>query len=49
MSTVCKLKKTSKFYIFTKGAPDILINYCSKYLDKNNEVSPINEKYRAEL
>lgn len=49
MSTVCKLKKNAKFYIFTKGAPDILINYCSKYLDKNNEVSPINEKYRAEL
>lgn len=49
MSTVCRLKKSSKFYIFTKGAPDILVNYCSKYLDKNNEVSPINEKYRAEL
>jgi magnesium-transporting ATPase (P-type) len=49
MSCICKLKKTSKFYIFTKGAPEILLTYCSKYLDKNNEVSNINERYRTEL
>jgi magnesium-transporting ATPase (P-type) len=42
MSCICKLQKTSKNYIFTKGAPDILVNYCTKYIDKNNEILPIN-------
>jgi magnesium-transporting ATPase (P-type) len=49
MSCIARLRKDSKCYIFTKGAPDILINYCTKFLDKNNEVIPINEKYRQEL
>lgn len=38
MSCICKLKKTGKNYIFVKGAPDVLINFCKKYLDKNNEI-----------
>ena len=49
MSCITKLKKTSKCYIFTKGAPDILINYCRFYLDKNNQVAIFNEKARHQL
>lgn len=49
MSAICKIRKSGKFYIFSKGAPEILVNYCSKFLDKNNEVTAINERYRAEL
>jgi P-type Ca2+ transporter type 2C len=49
MSTICKLKKNGKFYIFSKGAPEILVNYCSKFWDMNNEVTAINERFKAEL
>ena len=49
MSCIARLRKDNKCYIFTKGAPDILINYCTKFLDKNNEVISINERYRQEL
>jgi magnesium-transporting ATPase (P-type) len=49
MSTICRLNKNGKYYIVSKGAPEILVNYCSKFLDKNNEVSAINERYKAEL
>ncbi len=36
MSAVCRIRKNGKYYIFSKGAPEILVNYCSKFLDKNN-------------
>ena len=32
--------------IYSKGAPDILINNCSRYIDKNGNASPINQDYR---
>jgi P-type E1-E2 ATPase len=49
MSAICRLKKSGKYYIFCKGAPEIVLKYCSKYLDKSNEATPINERFRAEL
>jgi Ca2+ transporting ATPase len=49
MSVICKLTKRNKYYIFSKGAPEILVDYCSKYIDKNGEVASIDEQYRQQL
>lgn len=49
MSVICRLRKSGKYYIFSKGAPEILVNYCTKFLDKNNEVTAINERFKTEL
>ena len=49
MSSICKLSKSNKYYIFSKGAPEILINYCNRYVDKSNQIVPINDKFKEDL
>lgn len=41
-------KYGNKYLIVTKGAPDVLLTKCSKYMDKNNEYTLQNNK-KAEL
>ncbi|MHA1975591.1 MAG: calcium-translocating P-type ATPase, PMCA-type [Candidatus Hodarchaeales archaeon] len=47
MSVVVKDQK-NKFYVFMKGAPDVLINMCTQYLTKG-ELKPLDERTRAIL
>ncbi len=47
MSVVVKNSK-NKFFVFMKGAPDILINLCTDYLI-GNEVRPLTPKIRFDL
>lgn len=46
MTTVHKCG--NKYLVVTKGAPDVLLNKCNKYLDKNSEYTLQNNK-KAEL
>jgi len=49
MSAICKLTKQNKYYIFSKGAPEILINYCNRYVDRNNQVVNITDQFKEDL
>lgn len=35
--------------IASKGAPDVMINYCSKYIDENGESQPITKEFKDAL
>lgn len=44
MATVyCDDKKIN--YAFVKGAPDFMLEHCSRYISKNGSISKINESY----
>jgi Ca2+-transporting ATPase len=47
MSVVVKTLK-DEYFVFMKGAPDVLINLCSKYLTKG-EIKPLNDGIRSKL
>jgi Ca2+ transporting ATPase len=49
MSVVYKLSKNSKYFIFSKGAPELLIEECSSFVDKSGKVVPINSTFRQEF
>lgn len=40
MSTICMVK--DKYFMFSKGAPDVLIEDCNRYLDKEGGSKPID-------
>lgn len=44
MATVYQDDKGTK-YVFVKGAPDFLLPYCTKYVNKNGSVSKITTDY----
>ena len=44
MCTIYEDDKGSS-YAFVKGAPDFLLPYCTKYINKNGQVSKINEAF----
>ena len=44
MTTVSKVD--GKQYVFTKGAPDFLLERCSKYIDKNGDSQNITADYK---
>ncbi|MBU4124581.1 MAG: cation-transporting P-type ATPase, partial [Nanoarchaeota archaeon] len=46
MSVLCK-EKSGKF-VYSKGAPEIIINNC-KYMQKNNKVIKINEREKKKI
>ena len=48
MSAICQMDN-GKNYIFSKGAPEILINYCTHYIDKNGEVASIDGDFKDQL
>jgi magnesium-transporting ATPase (P-type) len=48
MATVYVDEKNTT-YVFVKGAPDFLIDGCSKYINKNGTVSKINNDYLNEM
>lgn len=40
-------KKTT--YVFVKGAPDFLLEHCTRFINKNGTVSKINSDFLAEI
>ena len=48
MSAICEMED-KKHYIFSKGAPEILIQYCSHYVDRNGETVTITQDFKDEL
>jgi magnesium-transporting ATPase (P-type) len=48
MSVVCKMED-GKTVIFSKGAPDFLLNNCSSFIDKNGEIKPLDDDFRSVL
>ena len=45
----CIVKINNKFVIYSKGAPDLLLPVCAKYLAKNGELKTIDGDYKAVL
>ncbi|KAL4492150.1 hypothetical protein ABPG73_003098 [Tetrahymena malaccensis] len=47
MTTVCKSKKGGQgtLRVYTKGAPEILIELCSKFINKSGQVQEINQSF----
>ena len=44
MTTVSKIEEQQ--YVFTKGAPDFVIERCSKYIDKDGNSQDITADYK---
>lgn len=45
----CIVQIDNKFYIYSKGAPDLLLPECSKYVAKNGELKNIDVDYKSLL
>lgn len=45
----CIVQIGEKYYIYSKGAPDLLLPECSKYVGKNGEVKSVDEDYKNVL
>lgn len=42
-------KDLNKFRVFCKGAPEIVLNFCSSYLNKENEAIELDSEKKQEL
>lgn len=42
----CIAQIDNKFFIYSKGAPDLLLPECSKYVAKNGELKNIDQDYK---
>ena len=42
----CIVDIDSKYYIYSKGAPDLLLPECAKYVAKNGEVKTVDEEFK---
>ena len=49
MSVICQLNKNKKFYIFSKGAPEILLESCKYYINKTNSIAEIDGNYKEQF
>lgn len=49
MSVIYQVSKTKKFFIFSKGAPEILLESCKYYISKTNSISEIDSNWRDEF
>ncbi len=49
MTTVYKTSDMGKYVVYVKGAPDILLPYCTKIIGKGGEVSELDARGRLEL
>jgi magnesium-transporting ATPase (P-type) len=49
MSVVYYLSDRKRYYIFSKGAPEILIQNCKYYMDKDGKNVPIDSNFNAEF
>lgn len=47
MSVIFYHSKKQKYYIFSKGAPEILIDSCKYYINKTSNTTEINETWRG--
>ena len=48
MATVYADEKGTN-YVFVKGAPDFLLEHCTKYINKNGAVSKINSDFVEQI
>lgn len=49
MSVIYNLEKKNQHYIFSKGAPEILLESCSRRIDKTGSIVPIDASWREEF
>jgi magnesium-transporting ATPase (P-type) len=49
MSVIFCHSKKQKYYIFSKGAPEILIESCKYYINKTNQTTEINETWKKDF
>jgi P-type Ca2+ transporter type 2B len=49
MSVIYYNEEKKKHYIFSKGAPEILLENCKQYISKTNVVTPIDSSWREEF
>lgn len=45
----CIVKVDDKYFIYSKGAPDLLLPECSTYVGKNGEIKKIDTDYKSVL
>ena len=46
MSVIYNLEKKNQHYIFSKGAPEILLESCTRYINKSGTIVPIDASWR---
>ena len=49
MSVIYNLEKKNQHYIFSKGAPEILLESCNRYINKSGSIVPIDASWREEF
>lgn len=49
MSVIFFHPKKQKYYIFSKGAPELLIENCKYYINKTNNITEITETYKNQF
>ncbi len=42
----CIVQINDKYYIYSKGAPDLLLPECTRYVGKNGELKTIDQDYK---
>jgi Ca2+-transporting ATPase len=42
----CIVEIDSKYFIYSKGAPDLLLPECTKYVANNGEIKTVDEDYK---
>lgn len=47
MSVIFYHESKKRYYIFSKGAPEILIESCKYYVNKTNNISPIDTAWKS--
>ena len=46
MSVIYYLDQKKRYYIFSKGAPEILLENCKYYINKTNAITPIDSAWK---
>ena len=45
-TTAVSMDGGNRIRVFCKGAPEIVINYCTNYIGENGQVQPMTEQYK---
>ena len=48
MSVIYYLDNKKRYYIFSKGAPEILLESCKQYINREGNITPIDEAFREQ-
>ena len=49
MSVIYYFDQKKRYYIFSKGAPEILLENCKYYVNKTNAITPIDSAWKDEF